>query len=80
MKRKGSSGMTFGTTVTVDGAVKGLEALGADLSSRGFMTMVMQGGGPPCRTCGQPGDDAAFGERVRGACGRRGTVVLVVMG
>jgi len=48
MKRKVGSGMTFGTTVTVDGAVKGLEALGADLSSRGFMTMVMEGGGPPC--------------------------------
>ena len=47
MKGKGSSEMTFGTTVTVDGAVKGLEALGADLSSRGFITMVMQGGGPP---------------------------------
>ena len=38
--------MTFGDTVTMDGAVKGLEALGADLSSRGFMTAVMQGGGP----------------------------------
>jgi hypothetical protein len=40
--------MTFGTTVTVDGAVRGLEALSADLSSRGFMTAVMEGGGPPC--------------------------------
>ena len=48
MKRKGNSGMTFRDTLTVDGAAKGLEALGADLSSRGFMTMVMQGGGPPC--------------------------------
>ena len=38
--------MTFGDTVTMDGAVKGLEALGADLSSRGFMTAIMQGGGP----------------------------------
>ena len=38
--------MTFGDTVTMDGAVKGLGALGADLSSRGFMTAVMQGGGP----------------------------------
>lgn len=40
--------MTSGDTVPTDGAVKGLEALGADLSSRGFMTMVMKGGGPPC--------------------------------
>ena len=44
MKRKGNSGMTSGTTVTVDGAVKGLEALDADLSSRGFMTTVMEVG------------------------------------
>ena len=40
--------MTSGDTVTVDGAVNGLEALGADLSGRGFMTTVMEGGGPPC--------------------------------
>ena len=48
MKRKGNSGMTSGDTVTADDAVKGLEALGADLSSRGFMTTVMEGGGPSC--------------------------------
>ena len=40
--------MTSGDTVMVDDAVKGLEALGTDLSSRGFMTTVMEGGGPPC--------------------------------
>lgn len=40
--------MTSGTTVTADGAMKGLDALGANLDRRGFMTTVMEGGGPPC--------------------------------